>query len=858
MSVTRKKWIISHYDSQSQLKLSQELNISPVLAQLCMNRGMKDAAAIQNFIQISPAEIHDPFRFKDMSRAVALIEEAIHQQEKILIYGDYDVDGITATSLLYLYLKSKTVHVAYYIPDRMEEGYGLNDQAVSWAHREGYQLIITVDCGISAGQETEKAHSLGMKVIITDHHTPPEQLPRAEAIINPKIRSDGYPYPDLAGVGVAWKLAQALEIHAGGAQEKNKPVLEAYLDLVALGTIADVVPLMGENRVMVSMGLKAITASHRPGIKALLAVTGLQHKMVSSGQVGFILAPRLNAVGRLSQGSLAVKLLTGTEYEACLSQAHQLEEMNTQRQEVEGEILQQALKMIEETVDLEKDFVIVLAAENWHPGVIGIVSSRLAEKFYRPVVLFAVEGETAKGSARSIDGLDIYLAFSQCRDFLIQFGGHKMAAGVKIKTENLNAFREALNRYISGVIGRDSLVPSVRIDLELGANGREKVYIEDIEKLSPYGPGNAQPVFVYRDLRVIEAKAVGNMQSHLKMVFASDQYILEGIGFNLSHHLSWLNTYGKVDVVVTLEKNHWNGWEKVQLVIRDIQPHEGTLRSLAEPKRYSPTGQKVDRNSFADYREIENRENYLCSLLKKEEPCLIYVSSKEQAARLIKLISGSGLREGKVDWCHGYQRPWQHEFMMAKIKNRLVNTLFFTGQLYADPAGLFPHIVFFHCPRNMDEFLRVTGVGRGQKSPQIHLLFNKEDLETLNQDVHTDFPDRELLGKIYKSVKNLAAPANQVLGTREEILRKIRVDGLDKGKGKAFDAWVSIMMELGLIRITVQGNRPCLELINNGDKCNLEDSFCYAQGLREKKAWEYWMGIAFSPHLNEEICAFLG
>lgn len=860
MSVIKKKWIISPYDSQLQLKISEELNISPVLAQLCINRGMTTLQEVDNFIRISPRKIHDPFTFSHMRQAVNLIEETIKNQEKILIYGDYDVDGITATSLLYLYLKSRRSSVSYYIPDRLEEGYGLNEEAINWAYRQGYKLIITVDCGISSAYEAGIAKSLGLNIIITDHHTPPEKLPDVAAIINPKVKDSGYPFLDLAGVGVAWKLAQALEINSRVWNNGQDVILDEYLDLVSLGTVADVVPLIGENRIIVSLGLKNIAASQRPGIKALLFVTGLENKLVSSGQVGFILAPRLNAVGRLAKASLAVKLLTGLEYRECLFQANELEQMNSRRQEVEGDILEEALRMIEERVNLADNFVIVLASENWHPGVIGIVSSRLVEKYYRPVVLLAIEGDTAKGSARSIEEFDIYQAFRHCQELLMQFGGHKMAAGIKLKKENIQPFQKTINNYASAIINKDLIVPKVKIDLELDANGAEGIYIEDSESLSPFGSGNVQPVFLYRNLRIVEAKAVGNNQSHLKVIFDAGDYLIDGVGFQLSHHLSWIKSFCRVDVAATLEKNKWNGSEKIQLVLKDLRPHKdfSELVSGSNNTISHIIGKKPMPELLADFREIDNREEYLLNLLKKKESSLIYVSSPREIEELIQLVSKKDPTDVKIGWCHGHQRPWQHGLIMAKVKNKILNTVVFSGNLYSDTEGLFNHVVFFHSPRNMETFFRFICLGSAKHCPKIHLLFNMGDMEKLNYDLKTIFPDRELLGKIYKSVKHLASSANQIFGSREEIIRKIRVEGLDKGKEKAFDAWVSIMIELGLIKISLIGSRYRLELINSGNKCNLEDSFCYAEGLKEKEAFELWTRIAFSPRLSDEICALLG
>lgn len=858
MTISGKRWIIPDYDSKLQLKIMEELKVSPVLAQLCINRGMTRVDDIKNFIFFDPTDINDPFAFSQMHQAVSIIEDSIKKREKILIYGDYDVDGITATSLLYLYLKDKTTSLAYYIPVRLEEGYGLNAEAILWAHREGFKLIITVDCGISSISEVELAQSLGIKVVVTDHHTPPEVLPEAAAIINPKIVDNGYPFPDLAGVGVAWKLAQALEINSGRNEKSGKIVLEDYLDLVSLGTVADVVPLINENRIIVSLGLEKIKKAERPGIKALMKITGLtglEEKPLTVGHIGFILAPRLNAVGRLAQGSAAVELLTGVEYSRCETQAKELDKMNCQRQELEGEILNQALQLIEETVDLDRDFVMVLASESWHSGVIGIVSSRLVEKFHRPVVLLAIEGDVAKGSARSIEGFDIYAAFKQCQDYLMQFGGHKMAAGVKIAKENIGAFQRAINDYAHGLINKDLLLPSLKVDLELDTDGQEELYIKDCERLFPFGLGNPQPVFVYRNLGIREAKAVGNNQSHLKVTFDAGQYCLDGIGFNLSHHLSWLNPLSRVDVAVTLEKNSWNGYEKVQAIIKDIKPHEtNTMRPVV--KLPLPSSEGI---IWEDYRNTKDRAQYLIELLKKNDSCLIYVSSRENMESLKQLIIEASLPGVRLEECHGSQRLWQHRLALTKVMNKTVNTLIFAGALpgdliSADLKGIFNHLVFFHSPGNKEDFLGFTYLVSSSKGGRIHLLFNKKDLESLDHELNALFPDRELLGRIYRGVRYLTTSANQLIGSKEEILRKIKIEGFEQEKEKAFDAWISIMKELGLIKLTLLGNRYCLELIDNGNKCRLEDSPSYQKGMTAKRNFAHWAGLALSSRFTEEIC----
>ncbi|MDD2496905.1 MAG: single-stranded-DNA-specific exonuclease RecJ [Desulfitobacteriaceae bacterium] len=553
------------------MELSRELNISPIVARILMNRGLTSVSAIKLFLTFTADDLHSPFKFHEMAKAVALVEQNIKSQKKILIYGDYDVDGITATTLLYQFLKSQKADVQYYIPDRMKEGYGLNKEAIEWADHEGFGLIITVDCGISSLEEIKLAKSLGINIIITDHHQPPALLPVADAIINPRVVDSGYPFSDLAGVGVAWKLAQAIYLKLGD-QQKEKVILSEFLDLVSLGTIADVVALTGENRTIVKMGLEAISKTKRLGLKALINVAGIKGKEVSATQVGFLLAPRLNAAGRLSNARIGVELLQSSDHEYCLEQAKVLNQENNQRQSLEKAIFDEALEMIEGNSELQEELVLVLASERWHQGVIGVVASRLVERFYRPVILMTIEGEVAKGSARSIESFHMYHSLEHCKDLLIQFGGHKQAAGLKLPVQNIEAFRRKINKWAQSVLKEEDLIPIIQIDADKEIDGSEEVLAGEIAMLSPFGQDNPCPVFSFRNSKVKEVRAVGANAAHLKIKFESEGKTLEGIGFNMGGHLAWLNDSDRVDAAGILEMNNWNGCETVQLVLKDIQP----------------------------------------------------------------------------------------------------------------------------------------------------------------------------------------------------------------------------------------------------------------------------------------------
>jgi single-stranded-DNA-specific exonuclease len=563
-----KRWqLVAEPDAQWIKTLSHELNISPIIARLLLNRGIDSVEAGQIFLNPRLEFLHDPFLFKEMEPAVDRIVKALKRKEPIMIFGDYDVDGITATSLLYLVLTRLGADVSYYIPNRVNEGYGLSAVGVREAADRGVSLIISVDCGITANQEIDLARSLGIDTIITDHHEVQEQIPRAEAVLDPKNPQDDYPDAFLAGVGVAFKLAQGLYARLG----LDDSELEGHLDLVALGTAADIVPLVGENRILTRFGLEQVTKTDKVGLRSLVEITGLMGEEIQTGHVVFILAPRINAVGRLGDAERAITLLATNQRERARHIAKFLNDENRRRQSIDESMLREALELVDNTVDLEKDRAIVLASDKWHPGVIGIVASRVVEKYYRPTVLIALEGDAGKGSGRSISGFNLYQALEDCQDLLIRFGGHKYAAGLTIDATRVSVFREKLNAIASQMLNTELMVPSLKIDIPIDLEEVGEPLLTALSELAPFGPQNMRPVMMASNVEVVGTPRVVG-KNHLKFKVRQLDRALDVIAFDQGERLADLQVgQPTLSLAFVLEENRWQGRSSLQLRAKDMK-----------------------------------------------------------------------------------------------------------------------------------------------------------------------------------------------------------------------------------------------------------------------------------------------
>jgi len=567
----KKLWKVKSNSTVLKNIFASQLDISEVLAQLLINRGIYTLEDAKLFLKGNLKDLDNPLLMKDMKKALDVIIYHIKSKKPILIYGDYDVDGITSVVVVVKALKSLGGVVDYYIPNRTQ-GYGLHSEAIRDAHEKGFSLIISVDCGITAVEEADLAKRLGIKLVITDHHEPQEVLPDAEAVINPKRKDCEYPFKELAGVGIALKLVQGLYRQLGLKDDK----WQELLDIACLGTIADLVPLLGENRIIVKYGLLKLRQTNNIGLMALKEVSGLSDKSVTERDVGFILAPRINAAGRIDDPSVGVELLLTDDLEKAKELALELDLNNRERQAIEQRVLDEAVKMVESDENLLRHRVLVLASQAWHHGVIGIVASRLLRRYSRPVLMISIEGQQAKGSARSIEGFHLFKALKHCEDCLKKFGGHERAAGFSLDTDQIDNLRQKINDYASAVLEDEDLFPTIEVDKIVSLDSMTERVVREISLLAPFGEGNPLPLLAAQNVSVLDIKTVGNDNKHLKMKLRAENVIFDGIGFGLADFLNTTcvqNTKAdkiNVDIAFVPVINEWNGEQRIQIEIKHI------------------------------------------------------------------------------------------------------------------------------------------------------------------------------------------------------------------------------------------------------------------------------------------------
>lgn len=580
-----KKWRIAQPDPRLARELAQSINVSTLVGQLLINRGVKDKVQSEIFFHPNLNGLSKPVQTKGIEQALVRLNQALRQNEKMLIYGDYDVDGITATVLLVNLFKLFGRSVDYYIPHRIEEGYSLNRRALEQFAKDGVQLLITVDCGICNVDEVAYARQLGMDVIITDHHEPQTKLPQATAVINPKVdatgaSASGTVFSGLAGVGVAFKLVWAFTQQFSPEKKASKDFHDFLMDamaLVALGTIADVAPLIGENRILVTYGLDALRHTRLKGLKALLAQCGLDNRSLTTENIAFRIAPRLNAAGRMDTAHLSAELLLTSSESRGQEIVEELEHANRERQRLERRILKAAEDKFLNECDPEDEFMIVLANKNWHPGVIGIVASRLAEKFYRPFALIALRNGQGKGSARSIPDFHLYNALYQCRDLFDSFGGHAAAAGFEIKPRLIPKLKETLNNYIKQNIKQDEFVPSLSVDAAIPLSELNKKLVKEFSRLAPFGSGNPEPILVSNKVLLAGTPSLmGSNEEHLSFYVTQDKKIsYRVVAFKQAELIDRISETTKANksfsIAYTPRINSWRNKETVELFLKDIR-----------------------------------------------------------------------------------------------------------------------------------------------------------------------------------------------------------------------------------------------------------------------------------------------
>ena len=823
----QKIWVPKKPDIEKSSRLAVRLGISQLVAQLLINRGIETEEAARAYLYPTLDQLHSPFLLHGMEQVVERIRLAMKRGEKIWIFGDYDVDGTTAASLLINTFRHLDYPVQPYIPNRFEEGYGLNKEAIRKLKEDGCDLLITVDCGITAIEEVEFANTLGIDVIITDHHQPrPDALPPAIGLITPKMPESEYPFDGLAGVGLAFKLAHGL---MGGGEVA--PFLQSQLDLVALGTVADIAPLTGENRVLSSLGLVELNKRERPGIRALCDVANHSNdKQIIGHTLGFVLGPRINAAGRMETANKVVKLLTGESYDKVIPIARELDAHNLNRREVENRIRDQAAATIEKNRYHEKHKGLVVAHQDWHRGVVGIVASRLLNRYYRPVFVLAVEGDEASGSGRCIEGMNLADSLNACSDLLIQHGGHEAAAGLTIKTENLDEFAARFDQYACEHLSEEDLIPKLKVDLEVQPSYLTMQAIEELQQLEPFGAENSAPLLAMHNLRLQGVpNLMGKEKNHLKLFVTDGGQALEAVGWGMSDHFTALkNKNIRLDLAFQPEINEWNNTRRVQLKIDDLHIH--TLERHS-PDGIFPTDEEDSPARIVDRRVLDNKQDYLCKLLAQEKPTLLYVRDEKALDQLFDMLGSTE----KIGRCEADMS----ETDKAQVTDKLAQ-----GELLAIASDCtlthlphITHIVFCHpVPQHLDFFNRCQPAFKQPETTYIHLIYQSKDIEWMWKCISWEYPDKQILQKLYKCLQVLSQDNGHRL-TLETVIAAAHTDSIPMPTVKS---GLSILAELKLLTQYPNFSEQEIKLLPPpSKKRQLHESETYLNGeqIKQTSRW---------------------
>lgn len=827
--------------------LARQLGVSQVVAQLLINRGVYTVEQGRLFLSSELASLHRPFLFKDMHKAVNRIVRAVETGEKILIYGDYDADGLTATALLVNVFRRLGRNVDAYVPNRLIEGYGLHLEVLQRARESGTNLVITVDCGISALSETLWAGENGLDLIITDHHEPSSEIPPAFALLNPKIPGCEYPFKELAGVGVALKLAQALLETAG----RGSAAWQEYLDLVCLGTIADLVPMRGENRTLVKHGLSVLANTGNAGLEALISTCGIKKDDLDSQKVAFGLAPRLNAAGRVGSADLALRLLLTDSTEEAGELAWALNKGNQERQKIESAVLGEALDLLKESPQLARSPVIALASENWHAGVIGIVASRLVERFYRPVFLVSLEGGEGKGSARSIPGFHMHKALAYCQKHLLDFGGHEMAAGFAVKRSGLAGFFEDLNHYAQKAIGDKKMIPLLHIDgfVDIGQVSEELV--NEIIKLRPFGQSNPDPLLVCRRALLVESRGVGKGAAHLKLRLRTDKAVLDGIGFNLGAYAEVLATAESVDIAFVPGMNEYNGRRNIQLEVKALgnpasfevmEEHQdealfieealpaaagelaedreeffipefilGKFKDMKRGNRPRGTDLKkpIPDIDFIDRRNAGDRPALLAEIAAAGEPTLVIASCAYQTIELAHYVQLARPElKGKIACCHRQNAKEEMETIAPGVYGEprvLVATPEAASLACFEPE----QVVLYHLPYGPQGIN--SAIDRVPPGGRLYFLGSDEDLQDNMSGLESLVPDRSYLASFYHLLHR--EKKETITAYIDRLKEAMAGAGFVHAGACTVRVAFTVLWELGLLRCDDQGDFVRIHLL---------------------------------------------
>lgn len=755
-----KKIVLTNkYGEDEADALAKELGLSPLLVEVLLRRGINNIEEIKTFLYGCDEPFHDPFLLKDMGKAVQRIWQAIIRKEEITVYGDYDVDGITASSLLYLFLKNLGADVSAYIPVRKNEGYGLNMDAIDAIYKSGTRLIVTVDCGISGVAEVDAMPS-DMDIVITDHHTPPEVLPAAYAVINPHQKGCSYPFKDLAGVGVAFKLCQAIYKE----KHKDEDIWSDLLEFVAMGTIADIVPLIGENREIVKKGLKKIHETRSLGLRELMKISGCIDKPITAETVGFALAPRMNAAGRLEHAMSAVELLVTEDKEKAAEIALKLNNENIERQEISAQIFKEAEEMLKN--QNETDSAIVLAKEGWHAGVIGIVASRLVDRYHLPTILLSIDGDIAKGSCRSIPPLNLYEAIDSCSEFLLQFGGHRQAAGLTLCIEKLEQFRSKFMDEVSARLRPEDYEAKVIPDLIVpeGYHLTLKL-LKELALLEPYGAANPAPVFAFEGAQLRSPAVMGAEKSHLRVIVDYGNQSYKGIMWNQAQKINSIYNHCAATLAFSPKINCWNGMENIDLQLFAIDL----------------------KHRIADYRNYyDSKDTLLKSILQKSKKTVVYVNK--------------GLNPSfKLD---------RDNYEVVTYDNKITDE-------NADA------VVFYDLP-DINIFCKEIFPLPKSYDGCLYLLFNQNDYAAWNNCSMVKYPNRKSLISEYKYLTELLRQQS-VANVKDLVTKNIGIDCvLSADSLKIFEELDFINIANG--QVSLKSNRKN-DLSNSKTFCLLQEEY---------------------------------
>lgn len=734
-------------------------NLHPIILQLLKKRGIVTPDQIQRYLFPKLEYLYNPMLLKDMDKAVVRIKEALAKQQRIVVYGDYDVDGITSCAILVKLLKSLGGNVHYYIPSRLDEGYGLNKEAIEEIHSKKTDLIITVDNGISSNEEVKYASSLGLDVIITDHHEPQLEIPQAIAVINPKQRDCSYPFKELAGVGVALKLAHALMDTYACPQK----LYQEFLELAAIGTVADMVILLDENRIIVKNGLENLAFTDNKGLLAMMALLNLKDTPVEPSKISYLLAPRINAAGRIADPKIAVELLLSENEDHAFELANKLEKINQERQALEVKVLEEAKEIIEQKIDLDTNSIIVVSSPNWHPGVIGTVASKLVEIYCRPCIMIAEQKGEGRGSGRSVSGFNLFKAIGDLSNLLIKYGGHEQAVGLKIKVENIDLFREKINELHKDAFKKMDLRPKLDIDLELNKRDLTLQLAQQLELMKPFGYGNPKPVFICRNLHILDSRTVGNGDKHLKLNLKSHEANIDAIGFNFGLYKEDLEMASIMDLAFNLEVNRWKGFEGLQLNIKDLKVpflrdkllddveknyYKYFLLNLNNRNSAVLTEKKgIDKSNFVVLanKTTQERMNYIKGLFETQRKVIIVVNTPYKAWQLLTYLNGydSLINDIKVF------------YDLSSIINNSANNFIVVDPFAEVSDENFDDIVFFDTPFSIKLLnAQLTSLPSTSK---IHILFKRGDLRYNFLVCRQILPSVNQLKAVYHTVGKLTA-----------------------------------------------------------------------------------------------------